>query len=218
MGVSQSDRPTLCPRLACEAGPISGRAGNPCNEQAFDPGVLIARALKTTAGLPTGRHYVSAHTSPVPRASLQSSSQSSSQSSPQANTHDGQAGAARAASSEPRLAPRLAPDIVQTLAGTRFSSMVASCPVVSAGLSVACCGNASIFRRACGSPRRQQQACTRAWAALQPLVEALNRTALLAGLDERTRRWVKWWDRRGSRRPFPNNHVWTEAGCRKGRC
>ena len=34
------------PLLMSSAGPMSGRAGSPCNEQAFDPGVLLPRAAE----------------------------------------------------------------------------------------------------------------------------------------------------------------------------
>ena len=53
--------------------------------------------------------------------------------------------------------------------------------------SVVCCGNTSSNRqRWCGPQRRHQHACRQAWRSLQPALQTLNRTLLMANLPPPT--------------------------------
>ena len=88
------------------------------------------------------------------------------------------------------------PDLARAFSG-RFRSMAQMCPAASylPEGSVVCCGNTSQFRRFCGPQRRHQRACRQAWRSLQPSLQALNRTLLIADLPTPAWRAVNSWNR-----------------------
>ena len=90
----------------------------------------------------------------------------------------------------------LRPDLARVFSG-RFRSMAGMCPEASylPEGSVVCCGNTSYRQRWCGPQRRHQHACRQAWRSLQPALQTLNRTLLMANLPPPAMRAVNRYNR-----------------------